>query len=1239
MQATQALASVNVIHAFSATGQQGDPNDEGQRPTSDLVQGDDGAFYGTTGMTWSNSQYTFSSYEGDVAFKVTTSGQYTVLAHFGFDSEVGSNPSRHLEKGTDGNFYGTTSEGGGGSGCVFKMTPSGTLSVMAPFQGSTIGRRPGSGVVQASDGNFYGVSQGYYTDYDPDVIFKMTPSGTLTKLASFPTDQLDVRVFDRLVQGPDGNLWGCTSQGGSSHKGSVFKVSLSGTLTTVVNFDGSNGEAPQGGLIAGSDGNLYGTTRGDDSPAPGDSSHIGTVFRLTTSGTLTTLFEFKDAPYGAYPVGRLVQGPDGNLYGSTMRDSLNDTGSVFRLSLSGEFTEIARFPGSSFSNSPAAWPCGGLVFASSTQLLGTTLHGGQREVGEGVTYLGKGTVYSLDISGFASSPAIAVEAPAGTGLTSGSSTVTYGSVPTGGSSSKTFVIKNTGAGNLNVSGISVSGGNASDFTVSTTGMSSTVSPGSQTTFTVTATPGAVGARSTTLRVASDDPTTATFSIGLSATGVVPAPIAFKVASYQVNQGATTVTLDLTRTNKTVAQSVTINTDDGETTAFPPFSPAVAGTDYVDLAGTKTTVNFAVGALTAKSTITLKALTGAQPNRVLTATLSNPTNGATLGTISTATIKILATDTTAPTLTLSSPTFTSLDATTQETVATIAGWADDDHGISRVEVLHNTFPKAAVTFTNDTNHSPSRVTFNHDVSLVIGANKLEVRAYDLRGVMKSEVRTITVSGGQTLSITRTVPDAYATKADTVGTVAMVVTPSQKASALAPTTANAITRTCLVLPGAPVTLTATAKTGFVFSHWTGYPEGATVTGNVLSFNMTSPPTTMPSISAVFIANVFAGSTQMGSAFNGLIHPDQGGASNYHTEGFFVGTLEGSTGAFTGKLYLDGLSTTITAIFYGDGNAVFKIGSTSLYSKTLLLGARTVTMSYDLVSRNSISVQVTDTDGPNTCSGIARRAYYSSSRKVNSSLLNQTTKGFYTFVIPSKTQTPTMNIHLYPQGYGMGTITLTNTGVVMVSGTLADGTSVTCSSSMDDAGTVPFFAQFAVAGVSQGCISGVLNFDRSPIATDVSATNMLWIRPASSMPLYTSGWPAGIKVDLSGALYSTTATAQTSLALGTVNLVNGNAALDFDEGPLTSPIAITAFNINGNVATPLVSTDKSFGLGISASTGGFTGSFLPNWTPRSNTNPTFRGTILQKGSMKGGYGYFISNKPGDNDPESGLVELGAQ
>ena len=322
---------------------------DGASPTAALVQGTDGNFYGTTYGGGANQYY-------GTVFKITPSGTLTSLYSFCAQANCadGAMPYAGLVQATDGNFYGTTLEGGANTGCslgsgscgtVFKITPGGTLTTLHSFcaqAGCADGGNPYAGLVQASDGNFYGTTfergaNGYGT------VFKITPSGTLTTLYSFGSQQNDGAMpFASLVQARDGNFYGTTSEAGGPHQsGTVFKITPAGVLTTLYNFCAQNncidGSGPLAPLVQASDGEFYGTTlHGGANCIP--NSGCGTVFRITANGVLSTLYSFAGGSDGGEPLAGLVQATDGNFYGAATYGAnpacttgLRGCGTVFRL--------------------------------------------------------------------------------------------------------------------------------------------------------------------------------------------------------------------------------------------------------------------------------------------------------------------------------------------------------------------------------------------------------------------------------------------------------------------------------------------------------------------------------------------------------------------------------------------------------------------------------------------------------------------------------------------------------------------------------------------------------------------------------------------------------------------------------------------------------------------------------------------------------------------------------------------
>ena len=349
-----------------------------------------------------------------VAFVIAAPAQILTTLHtFAGYPNDGYLPSG-LMQGSDGNFYGTTLWGGangecsdpaGGCGAVFKLTPGGTLTILHSFcsqPNCADGAAPEGALLQTTDGNFYGTTaaggasgncSGVYVN-GCGTIFKITPSGTLTTLYSFcpQTGCADGTTPDAgLVQAADGNFYGTTEWGGAYGDGTVFKLTPAGTLTTLHAFNGNDGYSPGGGLVQASDGNFYGTT------VEGGANGSGTVFRITPSGTLTTLYSFcsqTNCTDGYFPSG-LVQANDGNLHGTTEYGGTNDScngircGTVFKITLGGMLTTLHSFDGT--DGFDPDW----LVQAHDGNFYGTTFQGGANNLGTIFELTPNGTLTTL----------------------------------------------------------------------------------------------------------------------------------------------------------------------------------------------------------------------------------------------------------------------------------------------------------------------------------------------------------------------------------------------------------------------------------------------------------------------------------------------------------------------------------------------------------------------------------------------------------------------------------------------------------------------------------------------------------------------------------------------------------------------------------------------------------------------------------------------------------------------------
>jgi uncharacterized repeat protein (TIGR03803 family) len=347
--ATPPGASMSSVHLFSG-------GSDGAFPYAGLTEGRDDNLYGT-------AEGGGSQFDG-VIFRMTLGGSVTGIYNF-INSPTGAYPYGGLALGTDGDFYGTTLEGGTDTdGTIFRVTPSsGTVKYLYSFEDGDDGALPVAGLTLGSDGKFYGTAlEGGTNGYGS--VFKMTAAGAFTTLYGFTGGNDGAFPYAGVIQGRDGNFYGTALESGLGFYGTVFSLTPNGILTVLASFDATNGAFPQGGVIQGADGNLYGTT------VEGGANGYGTIFSLTTNGILTTLFSFS-LTNGSYPEASLVQGTDGNFYGTTSSGGAGGQGTVFRITTNGTLTTLLWFDGLNGADPEAP-----LVQASDGNFYGTTAQGG-----------------------------------------------------------------------------------------------------------------------------------------------------------------------------------------------------------------------------------------------------------------------------------------------------------------------------------------------------------------------------------------------------------------------------------------------------------------------------------------------------------------------------------------------------------------------------------------------------------------------------------------------------------------------------------------------------------------------------------------------------------------------------------------------------------------------------------------------------------------------------------------------
>ena len=310
-----------------------------------------------------------------------------------FDGANGSDPQyESLVQGPDGNYYGTTQYGGGArdGGVFFEVTRWGELTSIHNFCSQiqcTDGKGPWSGPVLATDGNFYGTTNLGGNSENAGTIYKITLGGRLTTLYSFcPTTPCNDGKFPlALMQASNGNFYGVTSNDGVNNNGTIFEFSRSGVFKLLYSFcsqaNCADGSEPYSGLMQGSNGNLYGTT------AKGGAYNLGAVYEISPAGQFRTIHSFCAKPGcadGASPYAGLVEDANGNLYGTTHYGGANGYGNVFEITAAHQF-----IPVHTFENTDGSYPSSALILAGDGNLYGTTSYDNN----------GVGTIFQITAAG------------------------------------------------------------------------------------------------------------------------------------------------------------------------------------------------------------------------------------------------------------------------------------------------------------------------------------------------------------------------------------------------------------------------------------------------------------------------------------------------------------------------------------------------------------------------------------------------------------------------------------------------------------------------------------------------------------------------------------------------------------------------------------------------------------------------------------------------------------------------
>jgi uncharacterized repeat protein (TIGR03803 family) len=340
---------------------------DGSGPQSVLIQDAQGNLYGTT---VSGGKFGFGT-----VFKVTPSGTETVLHAFAGGTD-GASPQGGLVGDASGNLYGTTNKGGSdGFGTIYEISSTGVETVLHTFAGGTDGEFPNGTLARDGVGNLYGTTTAGGTG-NYGTVFELPAKAAETILHAF-TGKKDGAEPQGGVIYSAGTLYGTSSVGTKSPDGQVFGLGVNGTYGTLVTFNGANGQLPSAGLLQDSSGNLYGDTEA------GGTDGAGVVFKVNSARKEKVLYSFTGGTDGKTPDSTLIENAKGVVYGTTINGGAASFGVVFAVTPDGSESVVHAFTG---GKTDGAYPQAGLESDPSGNLYGTTVSGGAG---------GAGTVFKL----------------------------------------------------------------------------------------------------------------------------------------------------------------------------------------------------------------------------------------------------------------------------------------------------------------------------------------------------------------------------------------------------------------------------------------------------------------------------------------------------------------------------------------------------------------------------------------------------------------------------------------------------------------------------------------------------------------------------------------------------------------------------------------------------------------------------------------------------------------------------
>lgn len=1259
----------------------------GASPQGGIVSDGAGSFWGTTQGGGTNLHGT--------VFKIdATTGDFTQILSFTDNggSDKGKWPVAPLVNDGAGFFWSTTSVGGGSNrGTVFKVEAStGALTTLVEFTdvAGAIGRFPQAGLTSDGAGNFWGTTlQGGAANVG--TVFKLNAgTGALTTVLEFTGAGSQANNgtspgYSSLLKHTDGNFYGTTQTGGPGGGGTVFRIRLGPTPATLAATSVSPSSATLNATV-----NPNGTAS-------------TTWFEYGTSpGSLTSSTSTENLSSGtsATPVAHNVSGlnPNTTYYYRSRGENSDQLQPQF-----GEVMSFTTLPSSNADLSDLSIPTGPLTPAFDAGITSysasvpnalasitvtptvadsnavVTVNGNSVPSGSASSPIslsfGPNTItttvtaqdstttktYTLTVTRIVV-PEIVLEQPAGNSLTDGSLTqVNFGNSVVGTSSpvDLTFVIENIGTGDLTGLTITKDGTDEAMFTVTASPTAPVSGPSGTTTFTVRFTPTSIGVKTAALHIANNDSDESPYDINVTGTGVAPqfGAIAFQDANVFVNEGAVTINVPIVRTGGSDgAVSVRVNSAIGSAT--------LADYNIVN----NVLVNFANGETSKTVPVTILNDALAENNEAFTLTLSNVLGGAVLGGQQVVTIRILDPDTTVPTVTVTGPAAAAIVNVNSGATVNITGSVTDNKGVKTVQVSLNggVFVDAVLTPSGST--SPLSTNYTLAVTPKTGANTVSVKSIDHR-----------TNASATMTRTFTVYRPLVVNADSaLGSVT---------AGFSPTSFREVGKslTLAATPKPPTTMPPFA--GAIFVGWTlGGQDEANGNAAFMPQRLGVAASALEKqsltfifreglvLTATFVINPFA---SMAGTYTGIVSPDDslpdrlpagfgpedGTPPSNSTQGFFSATLM-ATGAFSAKLTIDGFVLGMSGVFDTSGAARF--GSSRALSLAVPRPNKPSLVVDFTLSGDQIVGTVTAKDFKQSAVTavshfVAEFAYFTGltgPRTVPDEYLTVTgtapspsgrTDGVFTVIFPSTPQgsQPTriqdagFTTLDYPQGTGVGTIRVSKAGLVILTGTLADGTAVSASGSLSQYLSVALFSPLYT---SKGFISVPLQLDSSGTASDMQpgmGPGALWSRPfMNTSHYYPYGWPEVIKVDMMGAKYVVTAGQSCMRGSNGGPLQpadeDGNAALSFSDGQLTETLVKIANLSMADVVTKVPDNDPTFTLMINRTTGAVTGTL----THTNDTVPAFNAIIYRKGANCGAHGFFLTKQPVpiDYTGESGGVSL---